>query len=798
MRPQAIQHGSSLGQAETSGNSGQLVRRASTLEMFTDGACLWPGGPGGAAAVTINTVTGKRVQELWAIAETTCNQAELLAVTQGLRRLPVRVTADVHTDSQYVLDGIAQLDTWARDGWRRRGRRGARHLANSDLWKQLHRLVRRREVVFHKVQAHVGVVDNELADQLAFSAALCAKDQQPKPGSAPLMPWRVCRYAGAEVPEFLSGAHRTPFAGVDHELWLDPAYLPGEPKLERRAVNGYGSGRGAAQQLARARTPWDIKVEAHEGTHRDFLKRYVCAAQATAWELRSGTLSPEARSFLSKLFGYATSYRMLRCAWDLTVLSGSLARGVDGLNIDDYLNEMGLLTSTLQTLKEDLRNNAYHPDRLRRVYVPKAGGRGERPIDIPTVEDRIVDRALVLALAPVLEPLWHFCSIGFRTGHGPQDGLAMAEWLIRHRKLTVVQTLDIRKAFTTIPKDRLVHTLRKSLPVDVPEQLAKLVEKIIRRPLPAGEGIRRHRGIAQGSPLSPLLLNAYLNHHLDGKWNHQRWPMIRYADDILVLADSRAETQTALTELRDLLRPNGLNLRDEIPTPADLSRGDTTEWLGYALKMESGHLRVQLTETAWTRLEQNLHRASLEGDPSGRTITEALRGWAEYAAPAHRPGGSAANQDGDLMDRITAMLNTTGMDERRLPRRVIHHMWRTAHARWGLRRRRIWSRMEKAPKDFAGAPPRGSITAVAVGCGGPLVQPSVPVLEQGAPLDSFHRGDAVERVSPGTGALPPTEPRGCGSRTGQDPTAGSRGAPPPGQVHQAEPSADAWARLAQS
>ncbi len=113
--------------------------------------------------------------------------------------------------------------------------------------------------------------------------------------------------------------------------------------------------------------------------------------------------------------------------------------------------------------------------------------------------------------------------------------------------------------------------------------------------------------------------------------------------------------------------------------------------------MESGHLRTNLTETAWSKLEQNLHRASLMGDPSGRPITQTLRGWLEYAAPTFRPGKSAADQHWNLVDRLSAMLNTVSMDEQRLPRQVIHHMWRTAHHRWRLRRRRARSRMEKLP-----------------------------------------------------------------------------------------------------
>ena len=272
----------------------------------------------------------------------------------------------------------------------------------------------------------------------------------------------------------------------------------------------------------------------------------------------------------------------------------------------------------------------------------------------------------------------------------------MAEWPIRNLNCQVVTTVDIRKAFTSIPKDRLIATVRKSLPPGIPEQLVMLMEKIIRRPLPAGDGIRQRCGIAQGSPLSPMLLNIYLNHHLDQKWDHQRWPMVRYADDILLLTTNTSEADAALTTLRTLLQPNGLNLRDERSDVVDLAGGEPANWLGYHIQVTGHRTRIGISEQAWQKLEHGLRRAQLDDDYYHCGTVQALRGWLQYAGPAFWAGKTASDQRRTLISRVSSLLASVGVDERRLSSRVVHRMWRTAHVGWIRRRRRSQTRLAQA------------------------------------------------------------------------------------------------------
>jgi len=678
-----------LGQTCETGHRVKLDQ--SRVRMFTDGACLWTHGPGGAAAVFIDG-NGTWQQRVWGIECCTNNQAELIAVIEGLSHLPAECRVIVFTDSQYVIDCTQRLSRWVKDGWVNRGRRGTKRIANVYYLKSLHRLIRRRNVTFKRVAAHAGIRGNELADRIAY---LAASFTYGLPGNSTQQNvLSICSHTGDDVPLSLAGLDDVQLTPPTDPLYLDTRYLPNIKKTERRKFNiYYGWRRGARISPVDVHDPWGIPVGAHRGNHRDFLGRYVRAAQAATEELHSQSLSRKATTFFNKLFDYSTDFRMLRCSFDLAAQSGSIASGVDGRTIDDLAHDRFTLTSILKWLETGLRNNTYHPQELRRVYIPKPGNRGNRAIDIPTIEDRIVDRALLITLAPLLEPKWHACNIGFRTGHGPQHGLAMVDWHLRKGGYTTVLTLDIHKAFTCLPKGRLAHAVRKAVPRGTPKQLTRLVETIIRRPLPDGPNVRTSRGVAQGSPLSPILLNVYLDQHLDHQWDHQRWPMVRYADDIIVLAKSRLEWDAALRALENLLRPNGLTLRDKTP---EMTCGDRANWLGLALTGDGKRMRTDLSEAAWDRLEDGL-RYALSVDGPSRTVTrQVLSGWLDYAGPAYRRGRRYKSFREQFVDRVATKLTKVGrMEGHRMPPRVIHHAWATSGVRWRKRRRRVQDRLDR-------------------------------------------------------------------------------------------------------
>ena len=131
--------------------------------IHTDGACSGNPGPGGWGAILRE---GEKVTEIkGGEGATTNNRMELLAAISALESLPNATPAELHTDSQYLRDGITRwLHTWKENGWRTSDKKAVK---NVDLWQRLEIAAGRHQVEWHWVRGHVGNDDNERADELA-------------------------------------------------------------------------------------------------------------------------------------------------------------------------------------------------------------------------------------------------------------------------------------------------------------------------------------------------------------------------------------------------------------------------------------------------------------------------------------------------------------------------------------------------------------------------------------------------------------------------------------------------------
>jgi ribonuclease HI len=133
------------------------------VDIFTDGACSGNPGPGGWGAILRWRGTEKELKggEL----DTTNNRMELMAAISGLEALKRSLPVRLHTDSQYVKNGITTwIHGWKRNGWRTASKDPVK---NADLWQRLDAAVARHQVEFHWVKGHAGHPENERADQLA-------------------------------------------------------------------------------------------------------------------------------------------------------------------------------------------------------------------------------------------------------------------------------------------------------------------------------------------------------------------------------------------------------------------------------------------------------------------------------------------------------------------------------------------------------------------------------------------------------------------------------------------------------
>ncbi|MGE0735317.1 MAG: ribonuclease HI [Alphaproteobacteria bacterium] len=133
------------------------------VEIYTDGACQGNPGPGGWGAIL---VYGSREKEIWGGEDqTTNNRMEMMAAIAALESLTRPVTARLHTDSQYLKNGITEwLPQWKKRGWKTADKKPVK---NVDLWQRLERALQAHKVTFHWVRGHAGHTENERADVLA-------------------------------------------------------------------------------------------------------------------------------------------------------------------------------------------------------------------------------------------------------------------------------------------------------------------------------------------------------------------------------------------------------------------------------------------------------------------------------------------------------------------------------------------------------------------------------------------------------------------------------------------------------
>ncbi len=230
----------------------------------------------------------------------------------------------------------------------------------------------------------------------------------------------------------------------------------------------------------------------------------------------------------------------MREAYRLTRKDG--ASGIDGVTAAQYEAN---LEANLSALLERIKSGRYVAPPVRRVYIPKADG-SERPLGIPTFEDKVAQRAIVMMLEPIYEQEFLSCSFGFRPGRSAHQALSALRLAFMGRQgLRWVLDVDISKYYDTIQH----HHLRAFLDRRVTDGV---IRRMIDKWLKAGvleHGVlqRTTEGTPQGGVVSPLLANIYLHHVLD-EWFERdvrvrlkgNSILVRYADDsVMAFENSR-------------------------------------------------------------------------------------------------------------------------------------------------------------------------------------------------------------------------------------------------------------------
>lgn len=220
------------------------------------------------------------------------------------------------------------------------------------------------------------------------------------------------------------------------------------------------------------------------------------------------------------------------------------AAGVDGQSIAQFEED---LSNNLYRLWNRLASGSYVPPPVRRVEIPKADG-STRPLGIPTVSDRIAQMVVRRHLEPILEPVFHDDSYGYRPGRSAHQALTVARQ--RCWRSDWVLDLDIKGFFDNIDHQLLMRALRRHTNC---KWVLLYIERWLVAPvcMPDGVQVARDQGTPQGAVVSPILANLFLHYAFDN-WmsrNHPNVQFERYADD--VICHCKSETQAK--QLREAL-----------------------------------------------------------------------------------------------------------------------------------------------------------------------------------------------------------------------------------------------------
>lgn len=266
------------------------------------------------------------------------------------------------------------------------------------------------------------------------------------------------------------------------------------------------------------------------------------------------------RSFVS--LAHVMDQAWLREAYRRTRKEG--ATGIDGQTARSYEAD---LEGNLSDLLERLKSGRYRAPSVRRVQIPKGDGQ-TRPIGIPTLEDKVAQRAVAMVLEPLYEQDFLDCSYGFRPGRSPHQALDAVRGSLMAMGGGWVVEVDIRAFFDELDRECLREVLDERVRDGV---LRRLIDKWLKAGVVEhGQTYRPTRGTPQGGVISPLLANIYLHAALDRWFDNAvrprlqgRGELVRFADDAVMVFANERDARRVMAVLAKRLARFGLRLHPE-------------------------------------------------------------------------------------------------------------------------------------------------------------------------------------------------------------------------------------------
>ena len=303
--------------------------------------------------------------------------------------------------------------------------------------------------------------------------------------------------------------------------------------------------------------------------------------------------------------------------------------GADGQSIEQYESK---LMENLERISRKLRAGTYEPQGIKRVYIPKPGSPEKRPLGIPTVEDRIVQKAAKDVMEPILEKDFAKGSYGFRPGRGCKDALREVDRLLKAGYLWVVDA-DLKSYFDSIPHDKLLKQVAEKISDG---RLLDLIGKYLKQEvMESMKSWTPEEGTPQGAVISPLLSNIYLD-PLDHEMERRGYQMVRYADDFVILSRSQVEAQAALEAVKAWTVKAGLQLH---PEKTRVVRADETgfDFLGYCFYRGQRWPRKKSLKKLKDSIREKTKRTNGQSlEACIKEINRTLIGWFGYFKHSRR------------------------------------------------------------------------------------------------------------------------------------------------------------------